>query len=29
VQRVADHRRLLVDFLEHEVAVVALADHRA
>ena len=28
-QRVADHRRLLVDLLVHEVAVVALADQRA
>jgi hypothetical protein len=29
LQRVADHRRLLVDFLEHEVAVIALAHHGA
>jgi hypothetical protein len=29
MQRVADHRRLLVDFLEHEMPVIALADHRA
>ncbi len=28
LQRVADHRRLLVDLLQHEVAMVALADHR-
>ena len=28
-QRVADHRRLLVDLLQHEVAEVALADQRA
>ena len=26
VERVADHRRLLVDFLEHEVAVIAFVD---
>ena len=29
VQRIADHRRLLVDLLEHEMGVVPLADHRA
>ena len=28
-QRIADHGRLLVDLLVHEVAVVALADQRA
>ena len=29
MQGVADHRRLLEDLLLHEVAVLALADHRA
>ena len=29
VKRVADHGRLLVDLLEHEMGVVSLADHRA
>ena len=28
-QRVADHLGLLVDFLRHEVAMVALVDHEA
>ena len=27
-QRAADHLRLLVDFLGHEVAVIALVDHQ-
>ena len=29
VQRISDHRRLLVDLLEHEMGEVSLADHRA